>query len=42
MEAQQNNLDSIEFNDKGTNIKVKIKKVYIEGVMRGNRGYYSE
>ena len=42
IEAQKNNLDFVEFKHGGNNIKIKIKKVYDEGIMRGNKGYYSE
>jgi hypothetical protein len=42
MEARRNNLDFIEFNHGGTNIKIRIKKIYTEGIMRGNIGYFSK
>ena len=42
IEAQRNNLDFVEFKHGENNIKIKIKKVYIEGMMRGNKGYYNE
>ena len=42
IEAQRNNLDFIEFKHGKNNIKIRIKKVYDEGIMRGNKGYYSE
>jgi hypothetical protein len=42
IEARRDNLDFIEFKHGQSNIKVRIKKVYSEGIMRGNKGYYSE
>jgi hypothetical protein len=42
MEAQKDNQDFVEFKHGGNNIKIKIKKLYSEGIMRGNKGYYSE
>jgi hypothetical protein len=42
IEAQRNNRDFVEFKHGRNNIKIKIKKVYSEGIMRGNKGYYSE
>jgi hypothetical protein len=42
IEAQRENLDFIQFRHGESNIRIKIKKVYREGIMRGNTGYYSE
>ncbi len=42
IEAQKNNLDFVEFKRGENNIKIRIKKVYDEGIMRGNKSYYTE
>ena len=42
IKAQRSNQDFVEFKYKGSNVRIRIKKVYNEGIMRGNIGYYSK
>ncbi|PIZ50810.1 hypothetical protein COY27_05835 [Candidatus Woesearchaeota archaeon CG_4_10_14_0_2_um_filter_33_13] len=41
-EAQRNNVELVEFCYGKLNVKVKLNRIRSDGMMRGNRGYYSE
>jgi len=42
IEAQRNHLSFIQFKHGNSIVKIKIKELYTEGIMRGNKAYYSK
>ena len=42
LEAQRNNLNFVKFKHEKSHIRIKIKKLYTEGIMQGNISYYGK